>query len=64
MTGVQTCALPILDDDGNSKVLKAAAEYEELADNKLGEATYASPAASQGQLFIRGEKHLFCIGKP
>ncbi len=52
-----------LDDDGNSKVLKAAAEYEELADNKLGEGTYASMAASQGQLFIRGEKHLFCIGK-
>lgn len=52
-----------LDDDGNSKVLKATTEYEEMADNKLGEATYASMAASRGQLFIRGEKHLFCIGK-
>lgn len=51
-----------LDDDGNSKVLKATSEYQELADNKLGEATYASMAASSGQLLIRGEKHLFCIG--
>jgi len=51
-----------LDDDGNSKVLKATSEYQELADNKLGEATYASMAASCGQLFIRGEKYLFCIG--
>lgn len=51
-----------LDDDGNCKVLKAAAEYEELADNKLGEATYASMAISNGKLFIRGEHNLYCIG--
>ena len=51
-----------LDDDGNCKVVKAGPEYKEVAHNKLGEETYASPAISQGQLFIRGEKHLFCIG--
>lgn len=50
------------DDDGNTKVVKAAAEFELVATNKLGEATYSSPAISQGQIFIRGEQHLFCIG--
>ena len=34
-----------------------------VAKNPLGEFTFASPALSDGQLFIRGEKHLFCIGK-
>ncbi len=52
-----------LDDDGVMRVVKAAREYEVIAENKLGEATYASPAMSHGQLLIRGEKHLFCIGQ-
>ena len=34
-----------------------------IAENELGENSYASPAISQGQIFIRGEEHLFCIGK-
>jgi hypothetical protein len=34
-----------------------------VAKNELGERTFASPAISGGQLFIRGDKHLFCIGK-
>jgi hypothetical protein len=35
---------------------------EVVSENNLGERSYASPAISNGQLFIRGEKHLFCIG--
>ena len=31
--------------------------------NPLGEKVQASPAISQGQIFIRTEKNLFCIGK-
>jgi hypothetical protein len=34
-----------------------------VAENKLGEACYASPAVAGDQLFIRGEKHLYCISK-
>ena len=52
-----------LDDDGVMRVVKAAREYEVIAENKLGEATYASPAMSRGQMLIRGEKHLYCIGQ-
>lgn len=51
------------DDDGNCKVVQAGPEYKEVAHNELGEETYASPAISGGQMFIRGEEHLYCIGK-
>jgi outer membrane protein assembly factor BamB len=51
-----------LNDNGVMHVVKAAGEYELVAKNELGEKTFASPAISQGQIFLRGEKHLFCIG--
>ncbi len=50
-------------DDGVTKILRPGPEPEVLAENKLGENVYSSPAFSAGQLFIRGEKHLFCIGE-
>jgi outer membrane protein assembly factor BamB len=43
-------------------VVKAGPKFEVLARNSLGESVVASPAIAQGQLFIRGEKHLYCIG--
>jgi hypothetical protein len=33
-----------------------------VARNEIGEKTFASPAISEGQIFLRGDKHLFCIG--
>ena len=45
------------------KVLRADSEFEILAENEMGEGLVASPAISGGQIFLRGEKHLFCIGK-
>jgi outer membrane protein assembly factor BamB len=50
-------------DDGVTTVVKAGTTYNEVAKNPLGEQVFASPAISRGQLFIRGDKHLFCIGK-
>ena len=43
---------------------KAGEKYELLAKNELGEECNSSPAAAQGQLFIRTAKHLWCIGSP
>ena len=43
-------------------VVKAGPEFEALATNPLGEKVYASPAFSDKDIFIRGEKHVFCIG--
>jgi outer membrane protein assembly factor BamB len=49
-------------EDGVTYVVKASDEYELLAKNPLGERVYASPAFSDGDIFIRGAKHLWCIG--
>lgn len=50
-----------LADDGVCRVVKASDQFELVASNALGEPTYASPALSQGQIFLRGDKHLYCI---
>jgi hypothetical protein len=52
-----------LSDDGEMKVVRPGEKLDVVAENQLGESCYASPAISQGQIFIRGEKHLYCIGK-
>jgi outer membrane protein assembly factor BamB len=51
-----------LADDGTLKVVEPGKEFKVIAESKLGEDCQASPAISQGNLFVRGEKHLFCIG--
>ena len=51
-----------LDNDGNTKVVQAGPQYRVLATNRLREAMFASPAISNGRIYIRGEEHLFCIG--
>ena len=43
-------------------VIEAGPEFKVLAKNPLGEKTQASIAISEGRLFIRTEKNLFCIG--
>lgn len=50
-------------DDGETLVLKANRDRAEvIAENELGEQVFASPAISNGQLFLRGTEHLYCIG--
>jgi hypothetical protein len=51
-----------LNDDGVANVVKAGPQFELVSRNELGEATYASPAISQGQIFLRSFKNLYCIG--
>ena len=50
-----------LDDDGITHVTNASDTFHVVAKNPLGEETYSSPAISNGQILIRGAKHLFCI---
>jgi outer membrane protein assembly factor BamB len=49
--------------EGSVKVVRAGPDFELLADNDMGEGLVASPAISGGCIFLRGEKHLFCVGK-
>jgi outer membrane protein assembly factor BamB len=51
-----------LNDKGMMNVVKAGPEFVHLAQNDIGEKCFASPAISHGQIFLRGERHLFCIG--
>lgn len=46
---------------GATYVVKAGPAFELLAVNRLDEEVLASPAISRGALFIRTEKHLYCI---
>jgi outer membrane protein assembly factor BamB len=48
---------------GTTVVLKDADKFEVVATNSVGETVDATPAPVDDQLFIRGEKHLFCISK-
>ncbi len=50
-------------DKGVTTIIKPGPEIKKLAENELGEIVSSSPAISQGQLFIRGHEHLYCIGK-
>jgi outer membrane protein assembly factor BamB len=53
----------LLSETGETIVLEAGRQFRVLARNDLGERMVASPAISGGQLFIRTDEHLFCIGK-
>jgi outer membrane protein assembly factor BamB len=50
-------------EDGECYIIKPGPEFEILAVNKLDEVFCASPAVSTGRIFLRGRKHLYCIGK-
>jgi outer membrane protein assembly factor BamB len=50
-----------VDQKGVGLVLKPGDELEVLATNRLGDNVDASPAAVGNQLFVRGEKFLWCI---
>jgi len=49
-------------EDGDTFVIKAGPKHEILGTNTVGEPVYASPAVADGNIFIRGEKNLYCIG--
>jgi hypothetical protein len=49
-------------DRGVTTVVRPGRAFVRLAVNELGEETYASPAVSQGQVFLRGVRHLYAIG--
>lgn len=47
---------------GDTFVIKAGPQFEVLAVNSIGEAIWASPAVSEGNIFLRGAEHLFAVG--
>ncbi|MBZ0113852.1 MAG: PQQ-binding-like beta-propeller repeat protein [Thermoanaerobaculia bacterium] len=49
--------------DGTMVVLKAGRELEVVATNKLDDGFDASPALVDGEILLRGRKHLYCIAE-
>ncbi len=52
-----------LSEKGTTTVVEEGPQFKILATNELGEKCCASPAISQGHLFIRTDKALYCIGQ-
>lgn len=53
----------LVDLDGVTRVLEAGDAYRELAVCPLGEMVGATPAFVEGRIFLRGLKHLVCVGE-
>lgn len=52
-----------LNDDGICRVVRPSENFKVIATNELGEPCYASPALSNGQIFLRSAKAIYCVGK-
>jgi outer membrane protein assembly factor BamB len=52
-----------LNTKGLCTVVSAAPRFDKLVENQLDDETIASPAISDGKIFIRGRKSLYCIGR-
>jgi outer membrane protein assembly factor BamB len=71
LAGISTWASPVGTADGRlyfasagkTYVVRVAEPFEVLAVNDLGEENRASAAVSDGRIFLRGDRSLFCIQK-
>jgi outer membrane protein assembly factor BamB len=52
----------LVSEDGKVAVLKAGRDWDVLAVNDLGEGSYATPALSEGRIYMRTEEALYCFG--
>ena len=65
MKALRDMGVDVLAHDGATVIFAASPKYEVLATNRLGagETTYASPAISNGDIFLRTDRHLWCISE-
>ena len=49
-------------ETGEIYVVRAAEEFELIAENDMGEVLMATPAIADGTLYVRGQRHLFALG--
>lgn len=54
----------VVSEKGDVFVFGATRKFKLLARNSVGESVFATPAVADNRLFIRGAKHLWCIGGP
>jgi outer membrane protein assembly factor BamB len=51
-----------LNMSGKCTVVSASARFEKRAENQVDDDTTASPGVSDGRIYLRGKKALYCIG--
>ena len=51
-------------EDGDMVVISAGRKFDHIATNPMGELLMATPALSQGVMYVRGVSNLFAIGRP
>ena len=56
---VSITAVEVTPDYSHAKIFYTAL----VAESELGEKVFASPAMSEGQMFVRGEKTMTCLGE-
>ena len=54
----------LTNEDGEMLVIAAGAEFKHIATNSIGETVMATPALSDGVMYVRGASTLFAIGRP
>lgn len=54
--------LYLLDRQGTMHIIASDKEYKSLGEAKLGEKSACTPAFTNGRIYIRGDKNLYCIG--
>jgi outer membrane protein assembly factor BamB len=50
-------------DNGATTVIKPGPTFEVVSKNEIGEPCFSSPAISNGRIFVRGAKNLFCFAE-
>ena len=57
------CLIYVTFDDGTAHLISLGETFDIVAENPVDEGMFPSPVFSQGQILIKGDRHLFCIGK-
>ena len=55
--------LYLVNEEGVTTAIEAGPRPRVLATNPLGEEVLATPAVSNGALFLRTDRHLYCIAE-
>jgi outer membrane protein assembly factor BamB len=50
-------------EDGDIVVVRAGRQFEHLATHPMGELLMATPALSQGAMYVRGAQSLYAVGR-
>lgn len=51
----------LVGEAGESVVISAGREFEQIATGSFGEDVYSTPSFAHGRMYVRGTEHVFCV---